>query len=219
MANPNVVNKSNGPVIASPQVVPIIWGNGWPYDGSTLPDGSTLAANLLAFVQFIVGPDSPQMSMLAEYGTSSISITSGGVLGNKIITAPGNPLPSLTDKNIQDTLQRWISNASNLTPGFPQPGPNVIYMLFLPQGIGVTDQAGNASCVVFNGYHWFSGNLLYAVLPCCLPASTPLSAVLTMLTTVCSHELGEAITDPDNNGWLDTNINPKNGHDEIGDVC
>jgi hypothetical protein len=59
--------------------------------------------------------------------------------------------------------------------------------------------------------------VIYSVLPCCVtPTTTPYATVLNVLTTVCSHELGEAITDPDGNGWLDNNTNPR---DEIGDVC
>jgi hypothetical protein len=213
MASPNVTNRG-GPVIASPQIVPIIWGNGWPYDA-----GSPLANQLLAFLQFFVGPNSPQMAMLREYSTSSLVITPGGVVGNQVITAPGNPPSTLSDAQIQSALQGWIANAGNQTPGFPQPGPNVMYILFLPQAVSVTFR-GKTSCGATNsfaGYHNTVGSVIYAVLPTCVtPTTTPYASVLVVLTTVCSHELGEAITDPDSNGWQDNNTNPRF---EIGDIC
>jgi hypothetical protein len=91
-------------------------------------------------------------------------------------------------------------------------------VLFLPQSVVVTFN-NQTSCAAksFNGYHNTFGNVIYSVLPCCVtPVTTPYATVLNILTTVCSHELGEAITDPNGNGWLDNNTNPR---DEIGDVC
>src|SRR5215468_3750616 len=114
MANPNVTNQG-GPVIGSPQIVPIIWGNGWPYDA-----GSPVAAQLLNFLQFFVGGFSTALTMLNEYSTSSIQIEPGGVVGNAVINAPGNPPNSLSDAQIQAALQGWIGNVGNQTPGFPQ---------------------------------------------------------------------------------------------------
>src|SRR2546429_549030 len=87
----------------------------------------------------------------------------------------------------------------------------------LTAAAGVTVVAGSErSCQAFCGYHERSaGGLFYAVVPypnCagCLADLQPLDA----LTSVCSHELAEAITDPvPGQGWYDDS----NG--EIGDVC
>ena len=72
------------------------------------------------------------------------------------------------------------------------------------------------SCQAFCGYHDRSaGGLFYAVVPypdCsgCLGNPRPLDA----LTSVCSHELAEAITDPvPGQGWYD------DANGEIGDIC
>jgi len=71
------------------------------------------------------------------------------------------------------------------------------------------------SCQAFCGYHERSAGGPFAVVPypnCagCLADLQPLDA----LTSVCSHELAEAITDPvPGQGWYDDT----NG--EIGDVC
>jgi hypothetical protein len=81
MANPSVTNQG-GTVITSPQIVPIIWGNSWPYDA-----GSPLANQLLSFFQFFVGGFSPAIAMLHEYSTSSVQIEPSGVVGNVTIVS------------------------------------------------------------------------------------------------------------------------------------
>jgi hypothetical protein len=66
----------------------------------------------------------------------------------------------------------------------------------------------------FCGYHEHIENVYYAVIPfvncagCVFPGE-----ILDTLTEVCSHELAEAVTDPELNAWWD----PVN--DEIGDIC
>jgi len=72
------------------------------------------------------------------------------------------------------------------------------------------------SCQAFCGYHDRAASGLFcAVVPypnCsgCLGTLRPLDA----LTSVCSHELAEAITDPvPGQGWYD------DANGEIGDIC
>ncbi len=209
MANPNVQNNG-GPVIGNAQIVPIIWGNSFPYN-----QGSPLPGQLLSFLQFFVGPGSPMMAMLHEYSANGVQIGPGSVVNNQIITPPGNPPAALSDSQIQSQLQSWIANQNNQTPNFPQPNANTIYVIFLPQAVTVT-AFGAQSCSTFGGYHNFNG-VTYAVINCCTPPNTPFAAVLNAATLVCSHEIAESITDPlAGSGWLDANTNPR---DEIGDIC
>jgi hypothetical protein len=210
MANPNL-QVLGGPAIGEIQLVPVIWGNGWPYDAL-----SPLPGQLLSFLQFFVGPQSPHMQMLREYSTDGITIGPGTVVNNQMVTAPGTPLPSISDREISATLSGWIG-----TPNFPQPGTNTIYMIFLPQSVSVTF-LGKTSCQStnsFGGYHNWTGSQTsqsYIVIACCVSPTTPYSQVLNWLTTLCSHELCEVITDPVGNGWIDTSTNPTG---EIGDFC
>ena len=219
MANPNP-QPQGGPIIGAIQLVPIIWGSGWPYDAP-----STLPPQLLAFLQFFAGPNNPQLQMLAEYDTGGTSIEPGAVVGNQIVVAPGNPPPQLTDRQIANSLFGWITNSNNQTPGFPQPGPNTVYVIFLPQAVSVTDPSGKVSCLPtngFSGYHAWIGiaplsEQPYVVMPCCVvPTTTPYGIVFNALSVVCSHELCEVITDPIGNGWVDTGTNPTS---EIADFC
>ena len=92
---------------------------------------------------------------------------------------------------------------------------NTLYCAFLPPGVSVV-AGSERSCQAFCGYHDRSaGGLFYAVVPypnCsgCLADLQPLDA----LTSVCSHELAEAITDPvPGQGWYDETGG------EIGDIC
>ena len=219
MANPNP-EPQGGPIIGAIQLVPIIWGNGWPYDAP-----STLPPQLLAFLQFFIGPNNPQLQMLAEYSIGGVTIGPGAVVNNQILVAPGNPPAQLTDRQIADTLLGWITNRNNQTPGFPQPGANTVYLLFLPQAVSVTNNVGQTSCRPtnsFSGYHGWIGIepftlQPYIVMPCCVvPTTTPYGVVFNVLSVVCSHEICETITDPIGNGWVDTGTNPTT---EIGDFC
>ena len=75
---------------------------------------------------------------------------------------------------------------------------------------------GSKSCQGFCGYHDAIGNqVFYAVepYPGCAGCRGGLSS-FDALTTTCSHELSEAITDPvPGRGWYD------DVHGEIGDIC
>jgi hypothetical protein len=116
----------------------------------------------------------------------------------------------VTDGAIQQMLEGEVARKS-----VPAPTANMVYFACLPPGVTVV--AGTErSCQAFCGYRDRSaGGLLYAVVPypnCsgCLADLPPLDA----LTSVCSHELAEAITDPvPGQGWYD------DANGEIGDMC
>jgi hypothetical protein len=86
--------------------------------------------------------------------------------------------------------------------------PNVIYGVYFPAGMKITMQGGT-SCSSFCGYHGnFSYNgqdIKYAAFPYTNCRGCLLSgfAVADMLTVVTSHEIREAVTDPDLDGWYD----------------
>lgn len=228
MSNPNVQYNGGG-VIANVKVVPIVWGDGlFPYTRPWYMQG--FDAKLLAFIEFFVGPNSPNMTMLQEYGVSN----PGSVLN--VTIAPGAPPTSLLDAapqnsadvSIQNTLESWILNNNNIWPNFPQPDRDTLYVIFLPAGVTVNVQGQNMCAQFGGGYHnGFSGYpVIYAVIGMCgvVPPSpfspgTPLDQVFNQLTVTLSHELSEAITDPTAGGWLDANTPPPLPRDEIGDIC
>ena len=192
----------SGPLLTAVEVVTVFWGAAW--NEATM---QTTAQALNGFFQFVVA--SPYLDQLGEYSTAQQKIGRGRYTGTARVTdrAPG---ASVTDSAIQELLQREVARKS-----LPAPTANTVYFAFLPPGVTVV-AGSDRSCQAFCGYHDRSADgLYYAVVPypnCsgCLGNLAPLDA----LTSVCSHELAEAITDPvPGQGWY----NDDNG--EIGDIC
>ena len=117
---------------------------------------------------------------------------------------------TVDDSAIQKMIQQQIAAGE-----FPASNPNLIYFVFLPSGVTVT-QGSTASCKMFCGYHdAISSDLFHAVMPFpdCSGCSSNFS-IFDALTVTASHELCEAITDPvPGQGWYD------NQNGEIGDIC
>ncbi|HVH68331.1 MAG TPA: hypothetical protein VM716_10720 [Gemmatimonadales bacterium] len=191
-----------GPLLTAVQVFSVFWGGAWK-DAAQ----QDTVQSLNGFLQFIVA--SPYVDQLAEYNTPQYKIGRGTYIGTATITDPALGT-SVTDGAIQQMLEQQVAKKA-----LPAPTANTLYVTFLPPGVTVV--AGNdRSCQVFCGYHDRSAaQLFYAVLPypnCagCLGGV----GVLDALTSVCSHELAEAITDPiPGQGWYDDT------QGEIGDVC
>jgi hypothetical protein len=161
-----------------------------------------------------------------QYDTPSQGIGRGSLAGVYTIS-PSHKGKSLGDAQIGKELVAQIRKGA-----LPAADANTVYLIHFPPGVSI-DLGGSGSCQAggFCGYHntLRSGrtHLRYAVIPDMSAGSgcdtgcggsTPFAAV----TSVASHELVEAITDPDVGlarrlaaplGWYDAS----NG--EIGDIC
>jgi hypothetical protein len=110
--------------------------------------------------------------------------------------------PSFSDSKVKNYI------AGLFNSGAVRPDPNTIYGVYFPAGMRITLQGG-ASCSSFCGYHGhflYNGqDIKYAVFPYtnCTACSLPGKAVADILTIVTSHEIREAVTDPDLNAWYD----------------
>jgi hypothetical protein len=117
---------------------------------------------------------------------------------------------SIDDAEIQSRL-----NAAITAGTMPTKTAQSLYMVFVQAGVTVTMQ-GQASCSAFCGYHNDDGTgLYYGVIPYpdCLGCTGTL-APFDALTSVTTHELAEAVTDPvGGTGWYD------DANGEIGDIC
>ncbi len=191
-----------GPVLGSVQVVSVFWGQAWTGDAQR----ATLTG-MNDFLKFVTA--SAYVDQLAEYDTPSRKIGRGTVLGSVTIT-DASPGASVADAAIQLMLDRAVAAKT-----IPAPSADTLCFVLLPPGVAVVD-GNDQSCRTFCGYHDRSGSgLYYAVVPSpdcsgCLGGLAPLDA----LTSVASHELAEAITDPvPGQGWYD------DANGEIGDVC
>ena len=205
-AAPSLTNHG-GPILGAVQVVPMYWGAAWATAAN-----SQLATQLDSFFDFVL--TSEYMDMLAEYSTATTTIQHGQRLPSARITdsEPGTIVGGgrqVTDGQIQTSLQGFIASGTVAATT-----ANTLYFIFLPPGV-VSILGSSQSCSAFCGYHNHIGGVRYAVIPfadcagCVFPGQ-----FLDTLTEVASHELAEAITDPDLNAWWDGGTG-----DEIGDIC
>ena len=98
--------------------------------------------------------------------------------------------------------------ASLFSSGVVKVDANTVYGVYFPAGMKISSQGGT-SCSAFCGYHGhfaYNGkDIKYAVFPYtdCRACSVSGKAVADVLTIVTSHEIREAVTDPDLNAWYD----------------
>src|SRR5262249_35810150 len=129
---------------------------------------------------------------------------------SKVDLATLSKTQNLTDGTIQFVLQSYIQNGTLKTPN-----SNSLYVVYVEDN--VTIQSGNqTSRLSFLGYpQHFAGtdakghavDIHYAVIdyPSTVLGGNPIEGpelgIKGTLTAVTSHELAEAATDPDLNGW------------------
>ncbi len=222
-AGPNgqQLNYYGGKVIQDAKIYNIYWGNAGSYQ-----------AQLDQFTQQIM--PSSYFAWLSEYDTSSPAQTIvPGTFVQSIVDSNAPAGTSITDAQIQAELVSLITAGT-----LPPPDGNNLYMFFFPNGVNVSTSFG-ASCSSFCGYHdtFMNGSqeLYYGVLPdpatCGSSCDNQNGNYFADLTSVTTHELTEAITDPEvgiailnsqqpggtyptfPNAWDDPSFG------EIGDIC
>lgn len=110
---------------------------------------------------------------------------------------------SISDSGVRNFI------ASLFNSGAVNVSTNIIYGVYLPAGMKVT-MSGGASCSTFCGYHGhfnYGGfDIRYAVFPYldCNACKLSNLTVADMMTIVVSHEIREAVTDPQLNAWYDS---------------
>jgi hypothetical protein len=218
-----------GNLLQNVQVIQVLWGTGSYLSGVN----SVAAPSMGSFFSNVVA--SSYLDWLNEYGVATAAappstqkIGRGSFVGSfQISPALNNNGGVITDAQIQTELVKQITAGV-----LPAPGPSTYYAIFFPHGHTLT-QGGTSSCVGggFCAYHGTLANgaatVRYGVHPDMQAGSgcdtgcgsgTPFGNA----TAVASHELAEAITDPD--VGLATVVGPPlswydsvNG--EIGDLC
>jgi hypothetical protein len=226
-----------GPVISNIHVVQVLYGSG-SYNTQVAGTTSPTMGN---FYSDLTGTNSGYTNLLAQYNTTipegtNQTIGYGTFDGLfQIVPSDGNNGSTITDDQIQSELLAQITAGHLPAPLLDAAGNvNTLYMIFFPPGKTIT-QGGESSCQPggFCAYHgttsntFNSNNLLYGVHPdmqsgLCSTGGCGSAGVFGNYTSVTSHELTEAITDPDVGiafdfapplAWYDM----VNG--EIGDIC
>ncbi len=211
------VTYNGGDIIPNVNAQAVYLGSQWASNSSL----QTQETQIDQFLSTIV--DSSYMNMLtnAGYGVGLGTASKGAVDNLTLNTTTG-----ITDAQIQSDLQALITSGAVQAPTSGQ-----LYIVYVQPGV-VIHLGSDASNTTFLGYHGaFAGtnasgqaaDIHYAVIsypgaPNFTAASQGFSSNLNEMTVVTSHELTEAITDPNVNyktlGWYDSRYNG-----EIGDLA
>lgn len=193
-----------GPVIGNAGFWAIYWNSSVANASQTTAPYTTLKTQLDAFVTSF-GSNPPysaastdDYAIVQQYGSAITSTVNNW--GYYISTQATKG--SVSDSSIRSFL------TSLFNAGKVQAAGNIIYGVYLPAGMRVTLNGGG-SCSTFCGYHGsfaYGGvKIRYAVFPYlnCSACSISGLTVADMMTIVMSHEIREAVTDPDLNAWYD----------------
>ena len=216
-----------GRVLAQAQVVPVYWGT---------PDPAYRARLDAWYAAFVAGP---QFDWLGEYSTAGATTVTGGMGTNQtlvhatfagsFVIHPG-AATTISEGDVKAELQHQVT-----TGGLPAPGAETLYVFHFPNTVTLEDGSSH-SCQDYCAYHdsFTAGGKtwLIGVIPSHEPPSSCSGCGeldwFSNLNGSVSHEVVEAITDPDVGGvhrgcgpaWCD----PGKGddlsvHAEIGDIC
>jgi Fibronectin type III domain len=212
------VTYHGGALLTAVEAQAVYLGSDWKSNASL----QSQTTQLDQFVGTIV--NSPYMDMLSNAGYNvGRGTASTGAIAN--LTLSKTASVGVTDAQIQSDLQSLINSGQLQTPD-----ANRLYIVYVEPGV-VIHAGTDASNTTFLGYHGaFAGktsagkaaDIHYAVIaypgsPNFSSQSQGFSSDFNDLTAVASHELAEAVTDPNVDyktlGWYDDKLNG-----EIGDL-
>lgn len=183
-----------GPVIANVGVYLIFWGAAW-VDPKTTPTKDAVAN---AVASILAGP---YMSDLAQYGVGA------GALSGTTVVSGSNPPNPFADGDV--AAEVWALIDSNALPApNSQAGANKLYCVVMPPGV-------NPRAAGVIGEHFASPKSGKGTARLAWVTN---GGTLSSVTTVFSHELVEACSDPEGSTIQVNPTNP-NSWNEIGDVC
>jgi hypothetical protein len=156
----------------------------------------------------------------SEYCDGSGCVGAGSGAGYATLPAPTTS--ALADDDLRAILRAHVADGS-----FAAPKEGSVYVFFVPQGISVTMPASDGagvSCAAFHAYHEHasvkapdgtSADVAYVIVARCPDGST-----FDAMTMLAGHELVEAATDPDLDGWTIPDPAWSTWHGkEVADVC
>ena len=184
-----------GPVLHAVQLHLIYWGRAWTHTppASPTPDQITTALQTVL--------DSSYLSGLAQYR----GIGRGSVRGSTVITT-SDPSPGFTDDDISAFLDGQID--AGTVPG-PDDGNQTLYAVIIPAGV----HSGGGNLDGAHSYDTRHDRRIHLLW-------TADSGDLARATRITSHELVEAVTDPEGSAVSGTEGTcHEDGWCEIADVC
>jgi hypothetical protein len=216
------VTYNGGDIITNVNAQAVFLGSQWAQSGNTTLQ--TQESQINTFLATIVNSSYMNMLTNAGYGVGLGTSTKGVV--DSVTFGSVNGTPTITDAQIQADIQAMIKAGTVAAPN-----PNQLYVVYVQPGVNIK-LGFDSSSTDFLGYHGaFAGtnqagqsvDIHYAVIsypgsPNFTAASQGFSSNLNEMTVVTSHELTEAVTDPNVNyktlGWYDATLGG-----EIGDIA
>lgn len=200
-ANPNAqASDGGGKKLTNCRVNLIFWGDAWGLPPT--PDIATIVNDAASIVT------GPYLSALTQYGCY------GTFIGAILRTAPGeNPPLNYTMNDVENFVVSAINGG-----GLPEPDEeqtNNLHMVFMPPGSNPPPNLGGEHSYASYTDYDFPFDLDWEDKSHCgFVAFGP----RTQISALFSHELAEALTDPEGDG---IQINPRNNSNwnEISDVC
>jgi streptogramin lyase len=233
-------NAPQGPVIPNAHVVPIYYGHQWDTDPTVIGFPQIMQNAMASMV------NGPYMDFLSYYSTHSQKIGRGSIEDALYVddTEPGalggNAPAVLNDWGNNPAIKKVVTNQIDAylknTKELPDP-VDTLYVIYTPPGTVVKDSSSESSANKFLGYHstvdYQTGGLFglfatthtynYILMPYQDTPNSKLGKLkpFDSASVVFSHELAEAVTDPDvSSGWRDYPQDTQlQGLTEIGDLA
>lgn len=187
-----------GPVMGNARFQAVYWNSNL---ANTIQNGiDTFVASFSDHIAYDKSDLSADYTIVQQY-INAYELTSNGSFVDTAHDKQKTP-NTYPDSSVRNYLASLFSGGKLLADD------STVYGLYFPSGMKISTQGG-MSCSSFCGYHGhFSYNGLdikYAVFPYtdCRACSMPGKQVIDILTIVTSHEIREAVTDPDLNAWYD----------------
>lgn len=200
-AKTTAIKYHNGPVIATPTMYIIWYGNWNQANGSDNPGGQQIVRD---FANSIGG--SPHFQINQTYSITGTTITGNVVFGGEAVDAYSQGT-TLTDAKVQTVVTSAISGGR-----LPYNASGVYFVL---TSSDVNESSG--FCTQYCGWHTaaspsvghirysFVGNANRCITSCAAQTIGPNgNAGVDGMISVITHELEEATSDPDLNAWYDS---------------
>lgn len=187
---------SGGAVMQIPRVVLLFWGSAWTATPPPVPTQAAVTNGVRAMLS------SAYMTGLAEYR----QVGRGHLVASPVYTAT-NPPASFTDANVANFVAARIADGT--VPALDQFNQN-LYIVVMAQGV----RSSNPSFIGEHTYYTDGAGKRVRF------AWITNSGSLNSVTTIISHEIVEAATDPEGGAILGVSGTcTQGGWCEIGDIC
>jgi hypothetical protein len=205
------VEYHGGALIQHVKVVPLLYGSSWT--GKTAPD------YLRGFLQALF-TDGRYLANLGQFSAGGFHIGNGSAVDPVVDPAVLGKVDAdhalagvryqVTDEQLQTEIKAQITAGK-----LPRPDDDTVYVVCVAPDVVVINGYEDSESS-FNGYHDYDTEVgaAYAVIA---PTGASLTRVMNSptgyhntifnwaLTIFISHEVAEAVTDPDGDGWIDEN--------------